>query len=123
MTRLDPPARENVEALVARVRHMPDEARLFTVSQTAAEAEFRIDPELQERLRQAGLPCQQHGDGWRFDGTDLLNAALHLDVGSRQRQVLAWWGRELERPYGAVHSYRMDYRVGCPSPGHRSPCE
>jgi hypothetical protein len=123
MNRATPSVLDGVDALVAKVGKMPDSARVFAISEAAAEADYRIGPELQEALLRAGLPCRQLGESRQFDSTDLLNTSLQLGLGSRQRKVLAWWARELERPYGEVHSYRLDYRAGCPSPGHRSACE
>lgn len=37
--------------------------------------------------------------------------------------MLAWWARELNRPYGNSVTYRMDYVARCPEPGHPGRCE
>ncbi|MFB7667286.1 transglutaminase domain-containing protein [Kitasatospora sp. NPDC056138] len=114
---------DDVSAIVAKLLKIPDSSRSFRVSEPAADAEFRIGRDLQAALRVVGLPCRRTGEGVHFDGTDLLNVALHLDIGSRQRRVLDWWARELCRPYGDLHSYQVDYVASCPGPHRCKDCE
>jgi hypothetical protein len=116
---VDPAELEDISILV---RRMPDRHRTFHVSGRQAEAEFAIGASLQESLRRAGFPCAHDADGLVFDPFDLLNASMSLDLGSRQRRVLAWWVRELGRPAGDVVDYQLDYVPDCPSPAHGGPC-
>ncbi|GIJ32867.1 transglutaminase domain-containing protein [Micromonospora sediminimaris] len=115
---LDVGALDDLLALILRV---PDRHRRFEVDAATAAARYEIDEPTTAFLAAAGLPSTSGPDGSRFDATDLRNVAVHLFARSRERRVLAWWIRELERP-AAVTRYRMDYVARCPEPGHAGPC-
>ncbi|GAA4838567.1 transglutaminase domain-containing protein [Kitasatospora terrestris] len=123
MTALGEEVIEAVPEIVAKVRRVPDRARQFEVSATAAVSEFRIVPALLEQLRRFGLPSRRVGGDELFDRYDLLNVALNLDIGSAQRKVLSWWARELDRPYGDFHTYELEYIASCPDPRHPGTCD
>jgi hypothetical protein len=108
--------------LIGKLSKIPDAERRFTVRAERAWADYQVGGDLLGALRTGGLPARLGADGWRYDPTDLLNVALHLVSGSRQRKVLAWWTRELGRPYGETVRYRMDYLLGCPEPEHSGAC-
>jgi hypothetical protein len=114
--------RDQVVALAAQLRNMPDAVRRFDTGPAAALRTFGLGGELLDLLRGCGVPHVDTVDGPLFDRTDLLNAAMQLDTGSRQRRVLTWWVRELERPYPAAVSYRLDYVAGCPDTVHDGSC-
>jgi len=109
-------------SVLTKISKVPDRFRDFAVTGDRAATEFRITPKLQEALLLAGVPNRLRGGTTLFDGTDLLNIALHLKIGSAQRTMLAWWTRELSRPYGEFASYRMDYVACCPEPHHAGEC-
>lgn len=118
----DQDQRAERRALLDKLARIPDSERRFTVTEAEARNGFQVPAEVLGRLRSEGLPATSVAGEWVFDPIDLLNVALHLDVGSKHRKVLAWWAREVERPYGDRVTYRLDYRVGCPSPGHSGDC-
>lgn len=109
----------NVLSKISKVR---DRFRDFAVPADRAAVEFQITHKLQEALLLAGMPNRSRGGTIFFDSTDLLNIALHLEIGSPQRKLLAWWTHELSRPYGEFTSYRMDYVARCPQPHHAGEC-
>jgi hypothetical protein len=114
--------RDELVRLAGKLRLIPESARTYAVAADRAWDDYQLPPDLLRELRKQGMPAQRAAGGWRYDETDLLNAALHLDIGSRHRKVLAWWIRELARPHGDTSCYRMDYVLGCPEPGHSGPC-
>lgn len=116
-------AGDDIARLVGKLRLVPHQVRRFTISADHARDEYQLTADLLRELRDQGMPASRSPDGWRYDPFDLLNASLHLDTGSRHRKVLAWWIREQGRPYGDVSCYMMDYRLGCPRPGHPGSCE
>ncbi|MEO3927795.1 transglutaminase domain-containing protein [Micromonosporaceae bacterium B7E4] len=113
--------RRELDAVVALILRVPDAHRRFEVDAAAAAAGYQIDGPTVAALVAAGLPSASGADGPRFDATDLRNVAVHLDARSRERRVLSWWIRELERPTAHIR-YRMDYLAQCPDPGHDGPC-
>ncbi|MDF3290311.1 transglutaminase domain-containing protein [Streptomyces silvisoli] len=108
--------------LLEKLLRIPDSEREFTVTPEGALADYQVPEELLDLLRANGLPAQPGADCWLYDLADMLNVALHLDIGSRHRKVLGWWIRALERPCGEVVHYRMDYLPGCPLPEHAGSC-
>ncbi|QMU78288.1 hypothetical protein GXW83_23860 [Streptacidiphilus sp. PB12-B1b] len=107
---------DGIAAVVAKLAKVPDRVRTFGIDEAAARTDYQIAPDLLDRLRGAGLPYRTAAGSPTFDGNDLINVALHLDFGSRPRKVLGWWARELERSYGDVHTYEVEYFAGCPDP-------
>ncbi len=111
-----------VAVLLDKLRRIPDHERQYTVTAPQALVDYQVPAGLLDVLRGEGLPAEQAPDGWRYDLADLLNVALHLDIGSRHRRAFLWWIRELGRPYGDTVRYRLDYLPGCPDPEHPGPC-
>jgi transglutaminase superfamily protein len=112
----------DIARVIAKIVKIPDNVRRFEVPADHAVTQFRVSLELQDELLAAGMPSIRRGGVRYFDNTDLLNVSLHLDIRSRQRKLLGWWARELERPYGESATYRVDYLVGCPQWDHQGAC-
>jgi hypothetical protein len=119
-----PEAIEEAELLdlVTLLRRIPDEFRDLRIGHDRAVAEFAVGVRLQQSLIELGFPHTDTAQGPLFDSTDLLNVSLSLDIGSRQRRVMAWWIRELGRPAQGVARYRLDYVATCPERARAGPC-
>lgn len=115
---LDPAA----ATLLAKLCHIPDGHRRFSVSAEQATAEYQIPVGLLDDMRTGGMSARRLDGTWWYDSIDLLNIAMQLDIGSRRRTVLSWWLREVRRPHGATVTYQLDFWPSCPAPGHPGPC-
>jgi hypothetical protein len=102
---------------------IPDTARNFSVRADIASRDFDINEDVLSSLRSAGLPTVRRNGISFYDRNDLKNAALYFNPRSRQRQVLSWWVRALERSVGDSASYRVSYVIGCAGGGHQGSCK
>ncbi|MBG6085950.1 transglutaminase domain-containing protein [Actinomadura viridis] len=113
----------DVSPLVGRLRLIPDTARRFAVGASAARSFYRLEPELLERLLDAGLPHVGRGPDRLFDDYDLSNSALHLGRMSVQRRAIRSWANSLRTNAAAASTrYRLTVLAPCPAPGHPGPC-
>ncbi|WP_380284973.1 transglutaminase domain-containing protein [Kitasatospora purpeofusca] len=108
-----------LDALVRRLRQLPDRQRRFAVTATGARRQHGIRPELLAALTAAGVPYVGEGDDRLHDAYDLGNAALHLGLVSVQSRSMRSWARALTT---AAPAYRLEVVAGCPVPGHPGPC-
>lgn len=102
---------------------IPNTSRKFSVSGDMALRAFDVGENILSPLRSVGLPSVSRNGAWFYDENDLKSVALYFNSRSRQRQVLGWWVRELQRPLGSTASYRASYVIGCAGGGHPGPCE
>jgi hypothetical protein len=117
---LDEMARDAVE----RIRLIPDWVREFTEPASVAASEHRISKDLLELLLDLGLPSEGTGDDRLFDGFDLANASVSLDLPCPRRLAMRWWSKTLAAlRSGPPIGYTLEMSAGCPSKGHVGPCE
>ncbi|KHD72071.1 hypothetical protein MB27_42260 [Actinoplanes utahensis] len=107
--------------LVEKLRRIPDAARQFIVTPDETWQLFRLAPALLAELRHHGLPTRGTGESLRYDLTDLRNVAMRM--GGSARAARRFWAAGMNRrsDEGSA-SYEIQYKVGCPSPGHSGDC-
>jgi hypothetical protein len=113
----------SAESLVARLVAIPRTARQFTLSADQAGRRFRVAGQLLDLLESAGLA--ESRDGMRyFDDSDLINVEFHCGGGPLTVSLRRFWPAILKRlPEPGPVTYRIEYDVTCPDPGHPGDCE
>jgi hypothetical protein len=113
---------EAVQEVVDRIRRVPSTWRQYTVTADDLYRIHRVDPALQARLLDAGLPCKGAGDDRLFDQLDLENLGLGLRLGPRWR-IMRWWSEALsEHERFTAETYRIRIPLDCPAPSHSGEC-
>ncbi|WP_431936229.1 transglutaminase domain-containing protein [Micromonospora sp. RP3T] len=117
------PAGDELAILLDKLRRIPDEARVFSVSRQAAWRYYFLSRDILDAAVAMGLPHTGCGEESSFDLVDVMNLALHLGRSPAARAARRFWSAALNRPRGAepLH-YEVQYRASCPVPGHEPPC-
>lgn len=79
--------RREAEAVIDRVRSVPEQFRTFTVAAGDVLSLYGMDAESVALLIEFGLPHRSTGGLQTFDPRDLANVALHLGFPSVQRRA------------------------------------
>lgn len=87
-----------LNAVVDRVRRVPDRYREFRVSPERAEWLHRLGRELLDELTDAGLPCRGSSRDRRYDDRDLSNVSLALRLPSARYLAMRGWAGSLKSP-------------------------
>ncbi|WP_304450695.1 transglutaminase domain-containing protein [Nocardiopsis sp. YSL2] len=87
-----------LEAVVDRVRQVPDRYREFRVTPDRAEWLHRLDRELLNELTDAGLPCRGSSRNRLYDHRDLSNISLALRLPTARYLAMRGWAGSLKAP-------------------------
>jgi hypothetical protein len=114
---------EPIEKIIQRIRIVPDRYREFTEDTEDARRIHKIPEDLLPEMLDLGLPCRANGSGYRFDRTDLENAALSLHFRCPRYVAMQWWARSLSE---IVPDEQIEFNLRitpkCPQAGHPDPC-
>jgi hypothetical protein len=111
---------EQVVELLTVLRRIPDSARDPTFPAHDAYVKYLVTESMLEYLIAHGLPHRRADGTVYVERTDIMNAALHLDLGISGRAARRFWSASLNRSADEV-SYDIDYLARCPvpeEPGH-----
>lgn len=107
-----------VDAVIERLRRIPDHRREFTLDEEAVWDLYRMPGEVLALLYDHGLP-NRHG---RADRTDLYNVTMCLGVSAPAVAARRLWAAGLRRDTAGPDRYEIRYQVSCPKPGHDGDC-
>jgi hypothetical protein len=115
---------EDVRALAARLRLIPDEYRTFTRDDLQAWRYFKLKRGLGAVLVECGMPHRRTEAGAiLLDDIDLQNAMLHINGASAPEASRKFWNAALGRdPALGPSRYRITYYASCPTPDHPGSC-
>jgi len=111
-------------ASLRRLVPIPPPHRDPTLDRADALAVLRCPDELLDLLVAEGLPCEDDGDGLRFDRRDVYNLALYSDSGRSLPELgtafLGRLAREGERGWSEARRWSVNVQIRCP---RRDACE
>jgi hypothetical protein len=110
----------DLATIVAWMRLIPLNRRVFAVSLREASQLHGVEPELLHELIDLGMPVRNDGGEMRLDSRDLANIALHLRLRSIQRRAMESWRQTLEMTSRLSRArFVLEYSARCTQSGHR----
>ncbi|CAM5586891.1 transglutaminase domain-containing protein (plasmid) [Streptomyces viridifaciens] len=112
-----------VQAVIRRIRMVPDKYRTFTEGPEEVAAIHQISDDLFAQLMDLGLPSTSGGRVRLFDRTDLENVGLSLGLPCPRRIAMQWWSRSLDTIVSQPNSeFHLRVSTKCPQ-DHDGACK